>query len=282
MATEAAEATAFLHSLGWSASEISRLLQGPNTEAPSSDRATEANPKSAAKASAKVPTEQSAAALVIKIKGRLRIAAVKKMPDYLQALITDQQPSPEEQKRFDDYKQGADILRAAEAIEAALVVVATAVNPIVGAVAGVAVAAVSATQEVMAKEIERYIAPWQKKDAGLTAGLATKSMQTIAYSYRGFTSIGYGSDMNSIYGIISFKAESAPREDEFDEYIDGLLYSASTALKIPFLSRYFPINQITEKLPLEDRDNERTPPRFDMRPRIVAQYLPGVVFILRS
>jgi len=277
MPTAPKEVSAFLRSLGWGDSDIDRLLKGPPEQAPLSQTATKPKSKSPVLAS---PKGLSVEAVIINIKVKLRTATVKKVPDYLQALIVDRQPSPEEQKRFDDYKQGADILRAAEAVEAALAAVATVINPVVGALGAVAIAAVSATQEVMAKEIERYIAPWQLKDAGLTAGLATRSMQSIVYSYRGFTSMGYGSDINSIYGIDVTKSESARREDEFDDYIDRLLASTSSTFTIPNIGRYFPVNQITERLPLEDRDNERTPPRFDMRPRIVAQYLPAELEVI--
>lgn len=242
---------------------------------PATEQSKEAPPAEAsAKAAQKKPPSKPARAtddqIVINTKARLRAAVLKVMPEYLLALIADTQPSPEEIARYNNYKQQADILRAAETIEGAVAAVVTAINPIAGAVAGVAAAATSATMEVMAKDIDRYVAPWTLKNSGLTGDNAVKSMQKVVYTYRGFTSINYGDAPNRIYGIRVFS--NAQKSEEFDDYIDSLLDSASKALQIPMLSRYFCVNVITEKLPLADRDNEK---RDNYAGRVVAQYLPS-------
>lgn len=230
--------------------------------------------------SPKTPASNSArdAAIVVTIKARLRTTLLKKVPAFLSALISDAQPSPAEQKRFDDYKRDKDILRAAEAIEGAITAIVAAINPLAGAIVGVGVAAVSATQEVIAKEIENYVAPWQKKDAGLTTDYAVKALGNRVYNYRGFSSIGYGSGLSRVYGIWRNHENAVAMEDSFDDYVDGLLQQAGKALKINSLHRYFPINLVTEIFALEDRDQERiitdSQGFRDLRGRIAAQYAP--------
>ena len=231
--------------------------------------------------SSKIPASSNPvrdAAIIVTIKARLRAALLKKVPGFLSALISDAQPSPAEQKRFDDYKRDKDILRAAEAIEGAVTAVVAAINPLAGAIVGLGVAAVSATQEVMAKEIENYIAPWQKKDAGLTTDYAVKALGSRVYNYRGFSSIGYGSGISKTYGIWRNQENALAMEDSFDDYVDGLLQQAGKALRIDSLHRYFPINLVTESFALEDRDQERIVTDSqgfrDLRGRIAAQYAP--------
>ena len=215
------------------------------------------------------PARLSDAQIVINVKARLRAAALKIVPEYLLALIADTQPSPQELKRYNDYKATVGFLRAAEAIEGAVTAVVTAINPLAGAIVGVAVAGTAATQEMVAKDIDNYVAPWTLKNSGLTGDFAVKSMQRIVYSYRGFTSINYGSAPNRIYGI---RLDNKAKQEEFDDYIDGLLEATAKVLQIPLFRRYFCVNQVTETLDWEDRDNEK---RDNYRGRVVAQYLPA-------
>jgi len=221
----------------------------------------------------------SADAIVVNTKARLRAALLKKIPAYMMALVSDAQPSPEELKRYNDYKQSGDILKAAETIEGAVTAVVTVINPLAGAIVGVGMAGIAATQEVMREDIERYIAPWSLKNAGITSDLAVKSMERRVYNYRGFSTISYGDGLNSIYGIQGNQDHAVSKMDAFDDYVDGLVEQAGGVLKIPFLHRYFPINIVTEQFPLEQRDEEQVktdPQGFrDMRGRIAAQYLPA-------
>lgn len=246
--------------------------QAKVAQPPEKAKQTPAKPsgKAAQKQTPSKPARLTDDAIVINTKARLRAAVLKVMPEYLLALIADTQPSPAEIARYNNFKQQADILRAAEAIEGAVAAVVTAINPLVGAIAGVVAAATSATLEVMAKDIDRYVAPWTLKNSGLTGDNAVKSMQKMVYTYRGFTSINYGDAPNRIYGIRVFNEPQ--KSEDFDDYIDGLLDKASKVLQIPMLSRYFSVNVSTERLPLEDRDNEK---RDNYAGRVVAQYLPS-------
>lgn len=262
-----------LKDLGWSTPKIMQVLQGP---ASSSIHEIAAKPTSLTPTPKRAPDAQ----IVDNIKKRLRAAFLKQVPDYLKALIDEAQPTPAEQKRFDDYKRTKDILKAAEVIEGAVTVLVTAINPLAGAVVGVAVAGVSATQEVLANDIDRYVAPWQKKDAGLNGAYALTMMRRRVYSYRGFTSLGYqhATDIQATFGISLNSPGLAQLEDAFDDYIDALLVQSGMTLGIAELHRYFPVNVVTESFDLIDRDNERIL-RFpdgtrNIDGRIVPQYAP--------
>jgi hypothetical protein len=269
-----------LTDMGWSREQVGKMLAGP---AKASIHEV-VGKLSAGKPSAAVTSPAPRAEdwqIVDNAKRRLRAAFLKLVPGYLQALIAQAQPSPEEKRRYDDYKRSKDFLKAAEAIEGAVTVLVTAINPLAGAAVGVAVAGVSATQEALANDIDRYIAPWEKKDAGLTGAYALSYMRRWAYSYRGFTSVGYsqGTATQATFGISLNSPGLAALEDAFDDYIDGLLVQAGKALKIEYLHRYFPVNLVTEQLPVEERDNERIL-RYpdgsrDNNGRIIAQYVPA-------
>lgn len=221
----------------------------------------------AAPTTASPSNQELAGAIVVKLKERLRAAMLKLMPQYFQALIADAQPTPEEERRLEEYKKSAGAIRIVEAIEAAATAVITAINPLAGAIVGVGVAALSATQEQLAKDIDSYVPPWLKKDAGLTMGIAVEIFQKRVYSYRGFTSMSYGDSLNKIFGV------RADEQSDFDDYIDSLLAKGERTLGIPNLHRYFPAMQLTERFDWEDRDNEKILP--DPSKRIVAQYLPA-------
>lgn len=269
-----------LRDLGWPSAQVKRLLEGPagnsiheiaaRTTAPAA-----AKPRPAAKPQLSRASDEQ---IVVNVKKRCRAAFLKLVPDYLKALILEAQPTPEQLKRYEDYKKQKDILKAAEVIEGAVTALVTAINPLAGAVVGAAVAGVSATQEVLAKEIDQYVAPWEKKDAGLNGAFALAMMQRRVYSYRGFTSLGFthATDTQVTFGISLNSPDLARLEDDFDDFIDGLLASAGGTLGIPNLHRYFPVNLVTEKLDFEDRDNERIVRLPDgsrnMAGRIVPQY----------
>lgn len=226
-----------------------------------------AEPAQAAPAATAPEHRELADAIVVKLKERLRAAVLKRMPQFFQALVADAQPTPEEERRLEEYKKSASALRIVEAIEAAATAVMTAINPLAGAIVGAGVAALSATQEQLAKDIDSYVPPWLKKDVGLTAGAAVERFQKRVYSYRGFTSMSHGDALNSIFGA------RLDQQSEFDDYMDALLAQGARVLGIPDLHRYFPAMQITEKLDWEDRDHEKILP--DLGKRIVAQYLPA-------
>jgi len=263
-----------LRDMGWPSAQVKRLLEGP---AGNSIHEIAARPTALAAVNAQ-PSRASDEQIVVNVKKRCRAAFLKLVPDYLKALILEAQPTPEQLRRFEDYKRQKDILKAAEVIEGAVTAVVTAINPLAGAVVGVAVAGVSATQEVLAKEIDQYVAPWEKKDAGLNGAFALAMMQRRVYSYRGFTSLGFthATDTQVTFGISLNSPDLARLEDDFDDFIDGLLASAGGTLGIPNLHRYFPVNLVTEKLDFEDRDNERIVRLPDgtrnMAGRIVPQY----------
>lgn len=225
------------------------------------------DPAQAAAAATASGNRDLADAIVVKLKERLRAAVLKRMPQYFQALVADAQPTPEEERRLEEYKKSASALRIVEAIETAATAVIAAINPLAGAIVGVGVAALSTTQEQLAKDIDSYVPPWLKKDAGLTAGTAVEIFQKRVYSYRGFTSMSHGDALNRIFGV------RPDQQSEFDDYIDALLAKGERVLGLPELHRYFPAMQITEKLDWEDRDNEKILP--DLSKRIVAQYLPA-------
>ena len=226
-----------------------------------------------------VPVRLTDDAVVVNLKARLRAALLKQIPAFMMALVSDAQPSPEELKRFNDYKASADYLKAAETIEGAVTAVVTAINPLAGAIVGVGVAGVAATQEVFRQDIERYVAPWAQKNAGITSDIAMKTLQTRAYNYRGFSSVAYGDVPNNIYGIWTNQPDALARQGQFEDYVDSLLVAAGNALAIQFLHRYFPINLVTEKFAMEDRDMEqikRDSQGFPiMTGRIASQYLPA-------
>lgn len=230
-------------------------------------RPLRAAPAQAAPAATAPEHRELADAIVVKLKERLRAAVLKRMPQYFQALVADAQPTPEEERRLEEYKKSASALRIVEAIEAAATAVITAINPLAGAIVGAGVAALSTTQEQLAKDIDSYVPPWLKKDAGLTAGTAAEIFQKRVYSCRGFTSMSHGDGPNSIFGV------RIEQQSEFDDYIDGLLAQGEKVLGIPNLHRYFPAMQITEKLDWEDRAKEKILP--ELGKRIVAQYLPA-------
>lgn len=224
-------------------------------------------PKESASAATESSTRDLADAIVAKLKERLRAAVLKLMPQYFQALVADAQPTPEEERRLEEYKKSAGALRIAEAIETAATAVIAAINPLAGALVGAGVAALSTTQEQLAKDIDSYVPPWLKKDAGLTMGIAVGIFQKRVYSYRGFTSMRYGDAPNNIFGV------RADQQSAFDDHVDSLLAKGEQTLGIPDLHRYFPAMQLTERLDWEDRDNEKILP--DPSKRIVAQYLPA-------
>lgn len=254
----------------WRKTVYAARRASPSPSSPPSELAPQpprSDPVQAAPAVAASSNRELADAIVVKLKERLRAAVLKRMPQYFQALVADAQPTPEEVRRLEEYKKSASALRIVEAIETATTAVITAINPLAGAIVGAGVAALSTTQEQLAKDIDSYVPPWLKKDAGLTAGTVAEIFQKRVYSYRGFTSMSHGDALNSIFGV------RADQQSAFEDYIDGLLAQGEQILGIPNLPRYFPAMQITEKLDWEDRDHEKILP--DLGKRIAAQYLPA-------